>query len=62
MNKAQVPLSDARLIWAGKAPLKKEAFKPIVAADIKAGDVDSLKKALKKSFELADQHFLKWKP
>jgi len=62
VNKAQVALADARLIWAGKAVVKKDVFKPIGAADIKADDIASLKKALKKSFELADQNFLKWKP
>ena len=62
VNKAQIALSDARLIWAGKAVVKKDVFKPIGAADIDANDVASLKKALKKSFELADQNFLKWKP
>jgi hypothetical protein len=62
VNKAQIALSDARLIWAGKAVVKKDVFKPIGAADIDANDVASLKKALKKSFELADQNFLKWTP
>jgi len=62
VNKAQVPLANARLIWAGKAPQNNAVFKPIAAGDIQPGDIDSLKKALKKCFELADQHFLKWKP
>ena len=62
VNKAQIALDDARLIWAGKAVVKKAAFKPVAAADIKPDDVASLKKALKRSFELADQQFLKWKP
>lgn len=62
VNKAQVALADARLIWAGKAVVKKDVFKPIGPADIKADDIASLKKALKKDFERADQNFLKWKP
>jgi hypothetical protein len=62
VNKAQIALEDARLIWAGKAVATKGVFKPVAAADIKADDVTSLRKALKQSFELADQHFLKWTP
>ena len=62
VNKAQIDLDDARLIWTGKAAVKKAAFKPIAAADIKSGDIVLLQKALKSNFELADQHFLKWKP
>ena len=58
VNKAQVALDDARLIWAGKAIVKKTAFKAITAADLKPGDISAVQKALKKSFELADQNFL----
>ncbi|MDQ3948709.1 MAG: M15 family metallopeptidase [Gemmatimonadota bacterium] len=62
VNKAQIALDDARLIWGGKAVVKKAAFKPIAAKDVKATDITAIQKALKKSFELADQNFLKWKP
>jgi peptidoglycan hydrolase-like protein with peptidoglycan-binding domain len=62
VNKAQIALADARLIWAGMPVVKKAAFKPIAAADVKATDITAIQKALKKSFELADQNFLKWKP
>ena len=62
VNKAQIALDDARLMWAGKAVVKKAAFKAIAAKDVKQTDIAAIRTVLKKSFELADQNFLKWKP
>jgi peptidoglycan hydrolase-like protein with peptidoglycan-binding domain len=62
VNDSKIALDDARLIWAGKAVVKKSEFKPITAKSITKDDLTAVRKALKSDFATADRKFDQWKP